>query len=145
MLDLKKASIVGIILSSALALSGCNLYRTSGTDGTAPQNQQQTGSQSQAAPGAGGISINITDEGFVPSLLIVKSGDSLTWVNKSSKKVQVGSDNHPTHTLNSELTNGQFTIELAPEESATVTLTKTGNWGYHDHLTPSTKGTVSVQ
>ncbi len=144
-MDFKKASVVGIVFFSALALSGCNLYRTSGTGGTAPQNQQQTGSQSQAAPGAGGISINITDEGFVPALLIVKSGGSLTWVNKSSKKVQVASDNHPTHTLNSELTNGEYVIELAPEESATVTLTKTGNWGYHAHLNPSTKGTISVQ
>ena len=77
--------------------------------------------------------------------MTIKSGESLTWVNNSSKSVQVGSANHPTHTLNRELTSGEFVTELAPGASATVTLTKKGTWGYHNHLDPSVTGKVVVE
>ena len=47
--------------------------------------------------------------------------------------------------INKELTNGEFVAELVPGASATVTLTKTGTWGYHDHLRPSTIGSVVIE
>ena len=89
--------------------------------------------------------VNVTDKGFEPENLTVKTGQVITWTNKTSKKVQIASDPHPTHTANSELTNGEFVTELAPGASANVTLTKVGAWGFHDHLNPSMKGKVTVQ
>ena len=88
--------------------------------------------------------VTYTDFGFSPQSLTVKSGESITWVNDSSSSVQVGSASHPTHTINQEITSNQFVVELAPEESAKVQLTKTGEWGYHDHLKPSMTGTITV-
>lgn len=142
-MNVKKLTILGSIVACGLVLSACNLYKTSG--GTSGQGQSQTEASSpQPAVQGQGITITISDKGFEPASLSVKSGQTITWVN-TSKKVQVASDPHPTHTANSELTNGGFVAELAPGASANVTLTKVGTWGFHDHLSPSMKGSVTVQ
>ena len=86
-----------------------------------------------------------TDSGFGPQTLTVKSGEFINWVNDSSGTVKVGSAVHPNHTVNQEITNDQYFIELALGESAKVQLTKIGEWGYHDHLKPSMTGTITVQ
>ncbi|SRR3989344_828539 len=141
MINIRKTAILGAIFSSALVLSACNLYKTqsSGNGGTVTQTQEQQ--QTQTAAGT----VTFSDSGVSPSTVTIKSGESLTWVNNSSKSVQVGSANHPTHTLNRELTSGEFVTELAPGASATVTLTKKGTWGYHNHLDPSVTGKVVVE
>ena len=92
-----------------------------------------------------GSTVTYSDSGFSPQSTTVKSGESITWVNDSSSTVQVGSANHPTHTINQQLTGDEFVIELAPGESETVQLTKTGNWGYHDHLKASMTGSITVE
>ena len=92
-----------------------------------------------------GSKVTYSDSGFSPGSITVKSGASITWVNDSSSTVQVGSANHPTHTINQQLTGDEFVIELAPGESKTVQLEKTGNWGYHDHLKPSITGSIAVE
>jgi len=96
-----------------------------------------------------GSTVTYSDSGFSPQSTTVKSGESITWVNDSSSTVQVGSANHPTHTINQQLTGDEFVdefvIELAPGESETVQLTKAGNWGYHDHLKASMTGSITVE
>ena len=95
------------------------------------------------APSEG--TITYTGSGFSPKSLTIKSGGTITWTNNSSSSVKVGSDVHPIHTINPEITGNQFVIELAPGESRSVKLTKTGEWGVHDHLKPSMTGTLIVQ
>lgn len=143
MIDFKKAAILATIASSAFVLSACNLYKTSSTGSQTGTTQTQQ--QQQATPAASAATITFSDTGVSPATVTIKSGESLTWTNNGTKTVQVGSANHPTHTLNQELTSGQFVTDLAPGASATVTLTKVGTWGYHDHLDPSVKGKVVVQ
>lgn len=92
-----------------------------------------------------GSTVTYSDSGFSPQSITVKSGESITWVNNSGSTMQVGSDPHPQHTINRELSSGQKELELAPGESKTVQLTKTGTWGYHDHLKSSMTGTVIVE
>jgi plastocyanin len=89
--------------------------------------------------------ITYTDSGYNPQSLTINSGETITWVNDSSATAQIGSDNHPSHNNNRELTGNEFVIELAPGESAKVQLTKTGEWGYHNHLKPSVTGTIIVE
>ena len=143
MINIRETAILGAILSSALVLSACNLYKTSSTGdgGTVAETQEQQ--QTQQVESA--ASVTFSDSGVSPSTVTIKSGESLTWVNNSSKSVQVGGANHPTHTLNKELTNGEFVTDLAPGASATVTLVKKGTWGYHNHLDPSVTGKVVVE
>ena len=92
-----------------------------------------------------GSTVTYSDSGFSPQSVTVKSGENITWVNDSNSTVQVGSANHPTHTINQQITGDEFVIELAPGESETVQLTKTGNWGYHDHLKPGMTGSITVE
>ena len=142
-MSFKKALGIGIVASSALILSAC--YHNKGTSQTSTDTGQQSQSQSQAAAEAEeGVVLTIADEGFSPAQVAVKAGENLTYKNTSGVKVQIASDPHPTHTANSEVTEGDFVIEIAPGASATVTLAKTGTWGIHSHLNPGTRAKVTV-
>lgn len=137
--NIKKVAISVAVLSLALVLSACNLYKT-------PTGETQTGNQTESQEiTEGATTVTFSDSGISPTSLEVKADEAVNWVNNSSKTVEIGSDNHPTHTLNQELTGGEFVLELAPGKSVSVTLTKKGGWGYHNHLSPGQKGTVIVE
>ncbi len=68
-------------------------------------------------------------------------GATVTIQNDSDRTVDFSSDPHPTHTLYPFLNAG----DVAPGESATVTIPRAGSFGYHDHLDPSKKGTIIAQ
>jgi hypothetical protein len=71
----------------------------------------------------------------------VNSGGQLTVKNTSSKPMQFDSDPHPIHTDDPELNIGP----IAPGASATVTLTKKGTFGVHNHLDPTQKATITIK
>lgn len=104
---------------------------------------QQPGSPAQ--PGQEESTVTYTGAGFSPSTLTIKVGTKIVWVNKSSDQVKVGVNPHPIHTGDRVITNGEFTLDLAAGESKTVTVNKTGNFDYHNHLNPSQTGTIIVQ
>ena len=143
-MNFRKIALFGTVVSSAFLLSACYQAKSSTTSKPAGETEQTQAQETTQIP-EGTVKITLSDSGFTPVQTTVKSGDKLAWVNNSSKKIQIGSDPHPTHTVNGELSNGQFVLEIAPGASATVTLTKTGNWGYHDHLNPGIRGKVTVQ
>src|SRR3989344_2336318 len=136
-MNLKKAAIFGAIVSSALILAGCNLYKTSGGEtgstGTATE-------QTETAPVSGNL-ITYTDSGFSPAQVSVKAGDTVTFKNDSTKSVQVNSAPHPAHTQFPELNIGT----IAAGESKTVAFTTAGTKKYHNHLNPSQTGTIVVE
>lgn len=143
MINLKKLTTIGAVASCAVLLSACSLYGNN-----AQPVDDQTGSNSQTAQGEfpkGTITISFSDSGVTPLATTVKSGENVIWLNESSKTIQVASNSHPTHTENRELTNGESVISVESGASATVTLTKTGTWGFHDHLNPKMEGSVVVQ
>lgn len=88
------------------------------------------------------FTVEYTSSGFNPATLEVNSGDTVTWTNTASGTVWPASDPHPTHTAyagfdaNKGLKNG---------ESYSFTFNKVGSWSYHNHLSPSQKGTIIVQ
>jgi plastocyanin len=92
--------------------------------------------------GGGGNVVEITDDGFEPSSLTVPSGTSVTFENKSSDDSWPASDVHPTH---QEYPGFDAKKPLLPGESYSFTFTKTGSWGYHNHLEPDVTGTIVVQ
>ncbi|MDP2720963.1 MAG: cupredoxin domain-containing protein [bacterium] len=89
--------------------------------------------------------IKYTSAGFSPENVTIKSGGKITWVNDSSEEVQIGANPHPIHTGNKEVSGGDFTLNLAPGESKSVTITKTGSFGYHNHRNSSQGGTINVK
>lgn len=84
--------------------------------------------------------ITFTSEGFTPSELTVKKGATVTVKNDSTTNVQFSSDDHPTHTKETEMN----LKVLSPGESASFTITRVGTWGFHDHIDDSKTGTLTV-
>jgi plastocyanin len=100
------------------------------------------GDQSQKLPESNdGSTITIVEDGFVPDTLTVKAGTTVKFVNRDTYWHWPASDPHPSHTFYSELDPRQ---PVKPGDTWTVTLTKPGKWGIHDHLAPYIVGTIIV-
>lgn len=95
-------------------------------------------SESTVEPAA---TITITDDGYTPNKVTVKNGSVIKVVNNSSQKSMFSSDPHPSHTKNDEL--NQSTI--VPGSSQTFKVTRTGTYGFHDHLKSNFEGTLIVE
>lgn len=104
-----------------------------------------TPSASAGEESESGTTITYTSSGFSPSDVTIKSGGSITWVNDGDSEIQIAANPHPIHTGNKEVSGGGFVLTLQPGEQATVTISKTGTQGYHDHLNSSQGGTITVE
>ena len=113
-----------VVLAAALLLAGCG---GSGGGGGGDDN---------------GNVVKITDSGFEPSTLTVNSGDTVKFENKSSDDAWPASNVHPTHQL---YPGFDAKKPLLPGDSYEFTFTKTGSWGYHNHLEPDVQGTIVVK
>lgn len=85
--------------------------------------------------------VSLSENGFVPNVLTVRVGTTITWTNNSSKNMWVASALHPTHQelpgfdqLKAVGKGGQYSYEF----------TKVGTWKYHNHQDPLITGTVIV-
>lgn len=86
--------------------------------------------------------IAYTANGFDPDTVTVKSGDKVRIVNNNAKgQLEFGSDPHPSHTDNPELNTG----DIEHGYSATIIVSKTGKWGFHNHYKPSDHGFITVE
>ena len=85
--------------------------------------------------------ITYTNTGFTPDNITVSTGDKITITNASGSELDFGSDPHPTHTDNSDLNVG----DVADGHGKTFTVTKKGNWGYHNHYNRTNQGRIIVQ
>jgi plastocyanin len=75
----------------------------------------------------------ITSNGFVPPTMSIRTGQTVTWVNKTSANQQVIAD------------DAAFTsLVLAPGARYSHTFSTAGTFGYHDGLQPTLKGTIVV-
>lgn len=141
-MTIKKLAVLGLVGLSALVISACSKSTTP----PAAQNNQGTGSTQQGTSNTtAAATVTFGDSGATPAQITIKSGESISWVNNGSKKIQLSSDPHPTHTANPEVSGGQFVVEVAPGASTVTTLSKVGTWGFHDHLNPSVRGKVTVE
>ncbi len=121
--------LLGVI--AAITKSANNLKMTPGT------NQPYTSATTETS-----AMVTYTDNGFSPSTITIKNGQSVTWKNNSSGAMRVASNPHPSHT---DLP-GFDEISLAgPGQSWTYTFAVTGTHGYHNHANPNAGGTIIVQ
>jgi len=91
------------------------------------------------------VTISYTDNGFSPSSTSLKLGGTLTWVNNSGSELQVAVNPHPTHTGDKAITEGEFVLALSQGQSKTVTVNKSGTFGYHNHLESGDTGSIRVE
>ena len=86
-----------------------------------------------AAIGAATTTVQITKNGFTPSTINVKAGDTVTWHNADTKTHQVVAD------------NGAFASPaLAAGASWSFTTTKSGKFAYRDAYATTHKGTLNI-
>ncbi len=123
-------AIVALVVVGGVAV----LYFATRPNASAPGN---TNTNSAAEVG----SILYTDSGFQPSTLKVKANTMVHVVNQSSMSLQFSSDDHPTHLKDPELNMEA----IQPGKEAMLKVTKTGTWGYHNHLKPTDRGTIEVE
>lgn len=102
------------------------------------------------------LTVEITTNGFNPSSLTTKKGSSVAFVNKDSQPHWPASAMHPTHTVypGSDIKKCKMeeraTIfdacgSLQQEEKYSFVFNEVGSWKYHDHLNPSSTGTIVVE
>ena len=100
--------------------------------------------------------IEYTNNGFSLSLLTIKIGDTVTFINKANENIWPASTIHPTHktypgsNINKCGTDEEKIIfdacgRVALGESYSFTFQSEGRWGYHNHLRPSKSGTIIVE
>ncbi len=85
--------------------------------------------------------VNITKDGFEPSVISVKQGTKVVWTNTDDALHQIVANPYPVGTdlpgLKSEILNGAQTY--------TYVANSAGTFGYHDQLIPTKNGTLVVQ
>ena len=136
--------IAAVLLLAVVAIAMNTQDKTTDETATAETTQpsstttetQPTSDEQQAT-----ATITYTDSGFEPSTLTVKSGDTVRIGNKSSMALSFNSDDHPSHTKQSELNVG----DVPQGGSREFTVTKTGTWGYHNHEDATQTGELTVE
>jgi plastocyanin len=87
--------------------------------------------------------VELTKDGFSPSELTIKAGQTVTWINKNTEEHWPASAMHPTHKVYpgsgiEKCGTGEAIFDacgaLAPGESFSFTFNEVGTWSYHDHL-----------
>lgn len=136
---MKKAILV-IILVVIVVAGGVYLVMRMNKNSSSTANTASTqNTQSNTTPASATITFSGT--GFSPSLTTVKSGDTVAVKNTSSNDVQMESDPHPIHTDDVDLNVGL----VSPGQTKTFTVTKTGTFGFHNHLNPDNTGKITIQ
>lgn len=151
-----KQMIIGVGVVLALLLGGLgyaliqkktdtpnaeNAQDRTGVQSTAGTNNPSSQDTGEAVDSAAGATITFTDQGFQPRTYRTKKDMTVTVKNDSSTRLQFASDNHPSHTEQPEL---NLSV-LQPGESASFTPTKSGTWGFHDHINDRYGGTLVVE
>jgi len=94
--------------------------------------------------------ITYTDDGYSPTDLEIKAGETVTFKNESSQSMWPASAMHPTH-KEYPTTGGclgsafDACMGVQPGDSWSFKFGIAGNWKYHDHLSPKNFGAITVK
>lgn len=110
--------------------------KTAGSESASPN----TTPSANQVPSNSALTIVFTNSGFERSSYTVKKGQTVTVKNQSSNELEFASDQHPSHRQQTELNIGS----TAAGASTTFTPTKTGTWGFHDHIRSQFTGELIV-
>ena len=135
---------IAIALIAVLVIGGGVFILTQSSDDapntstTQSTNQSSPSSASEETPAN---TIVYTDNGFNPETVQTTVGSTITVKNDSSRILQFSSDPHPEHTDEDELNLSS----LAPGKSTTFSASRTGTFGFHNHLNEDHTGKLVVQ
>lgn len=135
-----KAAIIGIIALVVIVGGGYALLHKSSYKSPSVNSSQSQSSSSSSNQNTQNT-ISFDGNQFSPASITVKSGTTVTIKNTSSQDLQMDSNPHPVHTDDTDLNVSL----VSPGQSITFTVTKTGTFGYHDHLDPSIQGKITIE
>lgn len=111
------------------------------------------GEQANSMPDVYDVLITYTEEGYVPTSVTIRKGQSVRWTNSATGDDETwpASAVHPTHsvypmTSDSDCLGSSFDAcqGLKPGGSWQFIFNEVGEWKFHDHLHPSKFGVVIV-
>lgn len=143
-----RKTLFALVVAAAL-VAGCTAYG----GGESTPDATNGGSNGDIAVPDADVVVNYTADGFVPGTVTILEGETVAWVDRHpTADMWVASANHPTHTvydgtgLNEHCpADGTAFDQCSGGETYTFTFQKTGEWGYHNHLRSSDRGTVVVE
>ena len=162
---MNKNFIIGGMIA-VIAVAGYFLLQTpSGKNEQANLPPQGAGGTAQITPSiedeqlsapAAIHTVAYTDTGYAPQTIYIKTGETVTFQNQSSRGLWTASDLHPSHRiydgtpLEEHCASGAGTAfdacgSTAPSGQWQFTFTKAGNWEYHNHMNPTDRGIVVVR
>ena len=97
--------------------------------------------QQPVATGKPRATVHMTSAGYSPSVLKIKQGQTVEFVNDSKEDYWPASDPHPTHTDYPGFDAGKT---ILPGQSWDFTFNRTGRYGYHNHLAPETHAEIVI-
>lgn len=89
--------------------------------------------------------VSITSSGFGPQTVSISAGDSVIWTNNDTSAHYIAPDDHPTHKKYAGIWDDSGAGNISPGQTYTQKFNTPGTYTYHDHLNPTTKGTVIVK
>lgn len=132
-------TILVIVLLGMAATAMAWLVLQPGNKVAVPETESSDQPMEQSAGSE--VVIKYTDSGFEPSAIAAKKGDTLRVENESSGSLEFSSDDHPMHTDNPELNMSP----LASGESGVLVLTRSGEWGIHNHVKDEDTAYITVE
>jgi len=142
-------------MNRAVAPSG-DMANEQGVATTTPDTATESENEDDGGPAF--AVITLTDSGFSPASVSVARGETVRFINESSRGMWVGADEHPTHTeydgtstrehcANGANTGTSFDQCTSVERGDfwDYTFTKSGTFGFHNHVGASNTGTVVVR
>lgn len=94
------------------------------------------------SPDVAVVEIAFSGTAYSPATVTIKNGDIVVFKNNSDKDFWPASASHPDHLIYPEFDAKQG---IAPGKTYQFKFTKVGEWGFHDHLTPSAFGKITVE
>lgn len=86
--------------------------------------------------------VTLTDQGFSPRIVEIKEGESVRFINKSSKSMRIASDEY----AGSPIYAGFNQVKsVGINGTYSLSFTEAGVWGYHNLDTASDMGVVYVK
>jgi len=87
------------------------------------------------------IFILMKKDQFEPATIQIKKGTKVIFKNEDSDPRWPASNLHPTHGIYPQF---DPTLPIEPGKEWSFIFNQVGNWKYHDHLSPSLRGQVTV-
>lgn len=84
----------------------------------------------------------LTPQGFTPKLLTIRQGSTVTFRSETNNAFWPASNLHPEHSIYAEFDPMR---PLEPKEEWSFVFTRTGVWGFHDHIRSYFTGTITVK